>query len=132
MSKGLEKCEEAFRRIVIGKPHVENHVGLPNHKITAGVVSFEAGFDRGYLKRSRPIHRALIAKIDAYHSESAKTGISKVHEIKRYKEKIKRLVQTEAMANERSYKLSAQNLILIERIRELEKQVGKIQNIRRL
>lgn len=66
---GLKKCEEAFERLLSGKPNISDHVGIESHKITAGIVSVEAGFDRGYLKKSRSYHKPLIARIEAYKAE---------------------------------------------------------------
>lgn len=48
--KGLAACEIALERLLEGRAIVPAHVGLNFSKITAGIVSHEAGFDRGYLK----------------------------------------------------------------------------------
>lgn len=50
MNDGLRACEEALTRLMKGEPVVSKHVGLSLKKITASIVSLEAGFDRGYLK----------------------------------------------------------------------------------
>lgn len=50
-SKGLVACEEALQRLLDGVPIVSQHVKLDISKLTASIVSFEAGFDRGYLKK---------------------------------------------------------------------------------
>ena len=64
-SKGLAACSNALERLLEGRPIVPAHVGLDTSKITAGIVSYEAGFDRGYLKKSRRAHLPLLAKITA-------------------------------------------------------------------
>ena len=73
-SKGLGACDEALQRLLIGKPVVPEHVGLDLSKLTASIVSLEAGFDRGYLKRSRKSHLPIIAKIEACRVEASKGG----------------------------------------------------------
>lgn len=50
VSKGIGACEEALQRLLDGEPFVSAHVGLDLSKLTASIVSLEAGFDRGYLK----------------------------------------------------------------------------------
>ncbi|SFP19592.1 hypothetical protein [Pseudomonas borbori] len=63
--KGLGACEEALQRLLVEKPVVPEHVGLDLSKLTASIVSLEAGFDRGYLKKSRKAHLPILAKIEA-------------------------------------------------------------------
>ena len=76
-SKGLGACEEALQRLLIGKPVVPEHVGLDLSKLTASIVSLEAGFDRGYLKKARKAHLPLLAQIGAVRAEASKgTGSS--------------------------------------------------------
>jgi hypothetical protein len=130
-NKGVESCEKAFERLVESEPHVACHVGLPKHKITAGIVSVEAGFNRGYLKKARPTHMALIARINNYRTENinVKSCLSRTEEVSRAKKRVKILVETEKAAQERSYKLIEKNLILIERIRELEELVSNYQSV---
>lgn len=73
--KGLDACEAALQRLLNGKPIRPEHVGLELSKLTAGVVSFEAGFDRGYLKKARQSHQAIIAKIEAYRLKSPVSSV---------------------------------------------------------
>jgi len=129
VSKGIENCEDAFKRLIDGKPHKPEHVGLQRSKITAGTVSVEAGYDRGYLKKARPVHALLIARIDAFRAENPKNLAPRVLEVSRAKSKIDRLLKSEKLAKEMSYKLMTRNLLLIERIRELENQLSKYQNV---
>lgn len=74
ISKGLGACEEALQRLLAGKPVVSEHVGLDLSKLTASIVSLEAGFDRGYLKKSRKTHLPLLAQIEAVRAEASKGG----------------------------------------------------------
>ena len=76
-SDGVKICEAAFERLKAGCPVISAHVGIDGSKITAGIVSVEAGFDRGYLKRSRGSHMPLIARIEAYRTECSTTSNSK-------------------------------------------------------
>ena len=82
-SDGVKICEAAFERLKAGCPVISAHVGIDGSKITAGIVSVEAGFDRGYLKRSRGSHMPLIARIEAYRTECSTTSNSKALQIKR-------------------------------------------------
>lgn len=60
MSIGLNRCREAHNRLKNGRPNNELFKGIP---ITASVFSQEAGFDSGYLKKSR--HADFFAEISA-------------------------------------------------------------------
>lgn len=65
------------------------HVGLDLSKLTASIVSHEAGFDRGYLKKSRKTHLPLLAKIEACRAEADKgCGSSSGKSIKRLADKV--------------------------------------------
>lgn len=76
ISGGLIACEEALQRLLVGKPIVPEHVGLNLSKLTASIVSLEAGFDRGYLKKSRKAHLPLLAQIDSARAEACKGSSS--------------------------------------------------------
>ncbi|MGP5285049.1 hypothetical protein ACTXNJ_28235, partial [Pseudomonas helleri] len=75
-SKGLVACEEALQRLLDGVPIVSQHVKLDISKLTASIVSFEAGFDRGYLKKNRKQHLPILAKINASRSAANKSPSS--------------------------------------------------------
>ena len=116
-SKGLAACEAALKRLLEGRPLIHSHVGMDVSKITAGVVSHEAGFDRGYLKKSRP----LLAKIAAVRQGGSK---SVSHSISQRQILLEgRLLKVESQMleaiNQRNLVL-VQNLQLWERIKELE------------
>lgn len=117
---GVEACEKAFERLKAGNPHISAHVGIEREKITAGVVSVEAGFDRGYLKKSRTKHQALIAKIDAYKNLESKPSGSLSLKYRRAKAKIV-VLETELLSCKATmHKVLSQNLQLVETIRRLE------------
>lgn len=122
---GVAICFEAFERLKAGKPLVVAHVGLPPDKITSGIVSFEAGFDRGYLKKSRPAHLALIAQIEAFRRNPQSAGASKANEVKRAKNKAAQAESELDQAHNQLYLVLTQNLQLVERVRDLEGQLAK-------
>ena len=96
--KGLGACEEALQRLLVGNPFVSEHVGLDLSKLTASIVSHEAGFDRGYLKKSRRVHLPILAKIEACRAEANKgSGTLSVKSIKRLEDKIGLLEKELAM-----------------------------------
>lgn len=122
---GLEVCYEAFERLKANKPHVSVHVDIEHSKITAGIVSVEAGFDRGYIKKSRPAHKDLIAQIESYRNSVATSGTSSAKQLKREKKKVERIKKELDVSKQQLYSVLTQNLQLIERVRELEKRHKK-------
>ena len=120
LKAGLVACVEAFDRLKTGAPVVRAHVGLPAAKITSGIVSVEAGFDRGYLKKSRAAHLALIAQIEAYRIRPESAGGSKTNEVRRARSKVEKAENALDQARRQLYEVLAQNLQLVQRVRELE------------
>lgn len=124
---GLQRCEEAFNRLMLGQPNLSDHVGVKSEDITPAMVSIEAGFDKGYLKRSRDYHLPLIARINATKTSAAPIASSA-------KDKLDRATR---LAEKRSAELKelklvmdkvlSQNLMLLERVRELEQEINKYQ-----
>lgn len=131
-SNGLAKCYEAFERLKTGKPVVANHVDLPPSKITAGIVSFEAGLDRGYLKKTRLNHLPLIAQIEAYRKSFGSADASKAMQIKRANDKVDKARRELEIAQQQLYHVLAQNVQLVERVRSLEAQVKQLNNVKEL
>lgn len=121
ISKGLDICEEALQRLLDGVPFVPEHVGLGLSKLTASIVSLEAGFDRGYLKRSRKAHLPILAKIEACRAEANKNyGSSNGKSTKRLEDKLVVLEKELAILSSQRDRVITQNLQLWERLRELE------------
>lgn len=131
-TNGLAKCYEAFDRLKAGKPVVASHVDLPPSKLTAGIVSFEAGLDRGYLKKSRPSHLPLIAQIEAYRKSFGSADASKAMQIKRANDKVDKARRELEIARQQLYHVMAQNVQLVERVRSLEAQVKLLNNVKEL
>lgn len=129
IGNGMIVCEEAFQRLVNGAPVVSQHVGLDSSKITAGIVSVEAGFDRGYLKKSRKNHQPLIARIEAYRAEAASIKATRsptVHAIKRVQDKLSVLEDELKVVYQQRDVVLTQNLQLYERVRELEQEIARL------
>ena len=120
MSKsGLKKCEEALDRLLNHCPVNSQFSAIKANDITPAMVSVAAGFDKGYLKRKRPVHAEIICKID---SISKKTKLKpKRHQSESANEKYAR--QQELMET-----IMTQNLKLMMRIREYEKRYGPLKH----
>lgn len=119
--KGLGACEEALQRLLVEKPVVPEHVGLDLSKLTASIVSLEAGFDRGYLKKSRKAHLPILAKIEACRAGvNKRCGSSNGKSIKRLEDKVVLLEKELAMVSSQRDRVLTQNLQLWKRVRELE------------
>lgn len=127
--EGIIECEKAFERLLDRKPNVAKHVGLESEKITASVVSVEAGFDAGYLKKSRKPHQALIARIEANKGEVQSTEV--VHREALRRSKAKNQTMTAEMLEMKADRdrVLSEHLTLVERILELEKELKKHQNV---
>lgn len=121
ISRGLLACGNALQRLIDGKPVVPEHVGLELSKLTASIVSLEAGFDRGYLKKSRKAHLPILAKIEAARAEAIKSpGSSSSKKVSCLEDKILFLENELAMVRAQRDRVFVQNLQLWERVRELE------------
>ena len=119
MSKGLNACREALERLKNGEPNNDQFKEVP---ITASIVSQEAGFDSGYLKKSR--HAELIAEISAVKENL--DGQKKVIGRKKY-EKVERGAKTAESYAKRYKKMLddalTREIRLIRRVRELESEI---------
>jgi hypothetical protein len=121
LSSGLIACEEALQRLVDGKPVIPAHVALNLSKITASIVSLEAGFDRGYLKRSRKAHLPLLARIVALRAESnIGSGSSDAKSIVDFERKLALSEKELVMVRTQRDRVLKENIQLWERLRELE------------
>ncbi|TWC70130.1 hypothetical protein FBY10_105180 [Pseudomonas sp. SJZ103] len=124
-SKGLGACEKALQRLLVGKPVVPEHVGLNLSKLTASIVSLEAGFDRGYLKKSRKTHLPLLAQIEAVRAEASKgTGSSSGKQIRQMESQLAALEKTLSITQIQRDNVLAQNMKLWQRVRELERSIA--------
>jgi hypothetical protein len=119
-SSGLSACENAFQRLLDGKPVVTEHVGLDLSKLTASIVSLEAGFDRGYLKKSRKSHLPLLAKIESVRTGAGKGTSPNGRRIRQMESQLALLEKELLTAQIQRDKVLAQNMKLWDRVRELE------------
>ncbi|WP_350599426.1 hypothetical protein [Pseudomonas sp. 65/3-MNA-CIBAN-0223] len=117
---GLAICEKALDRLVGGNSIVPAHVSLDLSKLTASIVSLEAGFDRGYLKKSRKSHLPLLAKIEAIRASGVKGTTSRSKQLRQIEDQLKKLENELSVAQSNRDKALAQNIKLWERVRELE------------
>ncbi|WP_426810440.1 hypothetical protein ABOC32_06295 [Pseudomonas sp. WOUb67] len=121
LGSGLIACVEALQRLLTGKPIVSAHVGLDLSKLTASIVSLEAGFDRGYLKKSRTAHLPLLAQIEAVREKTNKGVSSNGNQLRQLEKRIAKLEDELARAQEQRGRALVQNMKLWERVRELER-----------
>jgi hypothetical protein len=127
---GLKACEEAFERLVSGSPLISSHVGIIPKKITSGIVSVEAGFDRGYLKSARRNHQSLIAKITSYQKNGSSllnSGGVNIKLLDGARTKLAKLESDLAIAVNQRAAVIAQNVQLHERVRILEQLMARLQ-----
>lgn len=129
---GLDACWDALERLKAGKPRVAAHIGLDPTKLTAGIVSFEAGFDRGYLKKDRKNHKPLIAAIEAFRNSFGTVSSSKALQIKRANDKATKAHDDLEIARAQLYHVMTQNVQLVERVRHLEEQLKSLSNVAQL
>ncbi|PST87874.1 hypothetical protein C9I86_12395 [Photobacterium sp. NCIMB 13483] len=129
---GVEVCYEAFERLKNGKPNIVKFIGITPDKVTPSIVSQEAGFDSGYLKRKRLNHQGIISQIDAFKEESKKTTLSKAEIVRResrkannYKEELERV----RVLLEQSL---TRELLLVTKVKDLEKQLYKSNKVARM
>ena len=124
-SKGVSTCEEALQRLLVGKPVVPEHVGLDLSKLTASIVSLEAGFDRGYLKKSRKAHLPLLAQIEAVRAGANKgTGSLCSRQIRQMESQLAALEKTLSIAQIQRDNVLAQNMKLWQRVIDLERSMA--------
>jgi len=125
---GLDDCIEAFDRLKAGNPMKTEHIGLKRSEFTAAKVSWEAGLDRGYLKKSRQKHKEIIRNIEAY----SKGISSKEEELEQVVQKAdKDVYEAQKQANSSKELLDlalSRELMLISKIKELEQKIRILQS----
>ncbi|NBF12974.1 hypothetical protein [Pseudomonas sp. Fl4BN1] len=129
---GVEACRAGFERLKAGKPEHPAHIGLPSSKITPGTVSVEAGFDRGYLKKSRQIHIHLIDEINSYRKRlksDSSTNLTRFTQVLKKSEQKDFEIQ---YLHDLTQKIIAQNLQLVERVRTLELELKSYRNVQKI
>ena len=118
--RGVEACYLAFERLKNGNPQNDKFMHISPEKITASIVSQEAGFDSGYLKRNRHNHQGIIALIDDYKKQLKSSTLSKYEEVKREKQKAakykERLIEVEELLE----KSLSREMLLVFKLAEME------------
>lgn len=118
---GIKLCEQAFYRLKMGIPQNSSFKGK---KITAALVSKEAGFDSGYLKNSRTQHRPLIHEINKFYQDTKNKYITSSR-IEKLNKKIKELEEDiDELKKQRDASLARELLLFneIERLQNLLKE----------
>lgn len=123
---GLRECGAALERLLKNTPHIGSHVGVTAADITPAMVSVEAGYDKGYLKRSRDSHKPLIARIDALKANSRDNDRTKFKQSER---KYKQLLAAQKTNSDIMNEMLTQNLMLLQRVKELEKELSRYKQI---
>ena len=127
-------CDQAFERLVAGKPQRLLITDYKIYRITAAVVSKEAGFDAGYLKKSRVNHRPILLEISQFKAhQQTRTG----SEQKQMLDLSDQLRDEKNLVNdfETLYEEAlARELVLVAKLAELESQIRKLEsnNLRRI
>jgi len=109
-----------------GKPNNKAFVGLPQHSITPSIVSQEAGHDKGYLKKSREQHQFLISVIHLHVQDHASSTTGKGVRLQRAKQKAKDAGLAADAAETKLEASLARELQLYHRVKQLEKEVIKL------
>jgi hypothetical protein len=125
---GIQLCEIAFERLKRGEAKIPAHNDIPAHKITAGIVSVEAGFDRGYLKKSRIAHQSLIAQIELSRNSNLNDNEIAHSQLSTLKQKIDLLESDLKIKKKLLDNVLTQNLMLVDKMRELETKLKKYEN----
>ena len=125
MNTGLDKCFEALGRIKANNPLESKFVDLPRNKVTAAVISQEAGFDSGYLKKKRPQHQPIISLIESYRSSDTGSTLSVRESIEREKRKAESFRTRLKLAEIKLHNALARELLLIDQIDRMEQELAK-------
>lgn len=129
---GVAICYEAFERLKNGKPNLGKFIGITPDKVTPSIVSQEAGFDSGYLKRKRLNHQGIISQIDAFKEESKKTTLSKAEIVRRESSKAKNFKEELERVKVLLEQSLTRELLLAAKLKELEKQIHKSNKVARI
>jgi hypothetical protein len=119
--EGLLLCKQALERLVKQKPNIKKFIGVT---ITPSVVSQEAGFGSGYLKKTR--HSDFIDKIADVNKELEKSPTAvtqnKLNKAKNAEQKSRQTANNYKQMLEQAL---SREIHLLCRIRELEAELNK-------
>ena len=128
---GINACYDALERLKNGKPLNQKFIGLTPDKLTASIVSQEAGYDSGYLKRGRTSHQAIMAMIDSTKAD-AKNGpstLSKAEIIRREKHKSDKLKAELEQTKQLLEESLSREVLLTHKLKELERRLINESNV---
>jgi len=109
---------EALNRLKTNKPTV-----IPiGSKINKDTVALEAGRKRGSIKKSRDGFAELISEIE-------KSALVKTHPKKDLTQSLKRIKTEKSNYQEKYHQSLNRELMLINRVAELEKELNKLSNV---
>lgn len=120
VGEGIKKCEEALRRIEQGVFNIPKHRAK---KVTPAMVSKEAGLDAGFIKKNRELHQPLIDWINKLNGDqnTLEKRTSKPRSPSSKKDK-----DTIALLKERLNVAVSKELLMLDKIRELEAKLNKL------
>lgn len=122
---GLKKCLDALERIKNNTPNLSQYADLPRNKVTAAVVSQEAGFDGGYLKKSRPQHQEILSLIASYRYSNSGSTLSVREKIKREEHKTESLRARLKLVEDKLHKALAREMLLLDYVDRMEQELLK-------
>lgn len=132
---GVSACYEAFCRLKEKRPENEKFIGLSLDKITASVVSQEAGFDSGYLKKQRPVHQAIIAQIESFKKVQEGTTLSRAEIQRRERDRWQKYKGERDRLQVLLEQSLSRELLLATKVKQLESQLynsGKVFTFKRI
>lgn len=131
---GIKACYDALERLKNGKPFNQKFIGVTPDKITASIVSQEAGYDSGYLKRGRTSHQAIMAMIDSIKADAKNntSTLSKAEIIRREKYKSDKLKAALDQTNRLLEQSLSREVLLTHKLKELERRLINESNVTNL
>lgn len=128
---GINACYDALERLKNGKPFNQKFIGITPDKITASIVSQEAGYDSGYLKRGRTSHQAIMAMIDSTkaHAKNDTSTLSKAEIMRREKHKSDKLKAALEKTQQLLEESLSREVLLTHKLKELERRLINKPNV---
>ena len=126
---GVKACEAALQRLLDGCPQVAGHVGVQSDEITAAMVSVEAGYDKGYLKKARAPDEVLINRINSFKLNTEQSSNNDKKKLRKVLRKSEAYREEAEEAKAIMNKVLTQNLMLMNKVRELEALLAKQSNV---
>ena len=129
---GVKACEAAFQRLLDGCPQVAGHVGVQSDEITPAMVSVEAGYNKGYLKKARALDKVLINRINSFKLNAEQSSNNDKKKLRKALRKSEAYREEAEEAKAIMNKVLTQNLMLMNKVRELETLLAKQSSVVRV